>query len=135
VVQAAGRHAEAVLLLRTLADSSPEYRQFALFRLAQSQTALGREDDARRSLDELEKLKARARIIVDAAQQPDDLAAQLRAAEVLLADGKAGEAAALLERAIFRIGKDPKAVRLLAVAYRKLDRPDLAAEWERTVEQ
>lgn len=135
VFQAAGRHVEAAALLRTLADKSPEYREFALFQLARSLTTLGREDDARKTLHELEAWKARTRLVVDANQRPDDMAAQLRAAEVLLADGKAGEAAALIERAIFRLGKDPAAARVLATAYRTLGRPDLAAEWERAAER
>jgi tetratricopeptide (TPR) repeat protein len=131
IMQAAGRHAEAVALFRHLADQSPRYRESALYHLAKSQASLGREEDARASLDELETTRARKRLVVDAAQQPDNLEVQLRAAEALLSDGKTLEAAALVEQAILRLGKDPAATRLLAAAYRRLGRHELAAQWDR----
>jgi predicted Zn-dependent protease len=130
VHQAAGRNAEAVAVLRAVADQSPEQRELALYHLAKAQSALGREDDARRTLDELEVVKARDRMVVDAGQRPDDMPTQVRAAEVLLADGKPKEAAALLEQAMRRLGRDPAAAVLLARAYRQLGRLDLADQWD-----
>jgi predicted Zn-dependent protease len=84
-----------------------------------------------RTLAELDTVKAQNRLVLDAGQQPDDMQAQIRGAEVLLTQGKPAEAATMLERATRRIGKTPAAAKLLARAYREVGRPDLAAEWER----
>lgn len=118
VWQAAGRHEEAAKSLRLLANRSRVYREFALFRLAQSFTALGRESDARKVLDELERCKARTRAVVDASQRPDDLAAQLRSAEILLEEGRDAEARTVLQLAIRRFGRTPDLERWLARADR-----------------
>ena len=131
VLQAANQHQEASRLLEPLAEKPGPYREFALFRLSQSYAALGRDDDARRVAQSLESLKAAARVVVDARQRPDDLPSQIRAAEQLLRDGKTPEAAALLETAIARHGPVPQLARLLAQAYRKLGRDDLADAWDR----
>lgn len=130
VHQAAGRHAEAAPLLRAVADQSPEHRAPALFALAQSLSAAGRDADARKALDELDAVQARERAILDADQQPDDLDCQVRAAEAYLVDGKPREAAGLLERAVARLGRSPAAAAVLARAYRQLGREDLARRWE-----
>jgi tetratricopeptide (TPR) repeat protein len=133
VRQAAGRHAEAAPLLRAAADQSPEHRAAALYALARSLAAAGRDDDARKALDELDAVQVRERAILDADQRPDDLAAQVRAAEAHLADGKPTEAAGLLERAVAKLGRSPDAVAVLARAYRRLGREDLARRWEQAV--
>jgi len=129
VQQAAGRHADAVLLLRA-ASRSPERRASALFALAMSLAALGREADARQALDELDAAQARVRAVVDAQQQPNNLVAQVRAAEAHLADGKPAEAAELLMRATATLGRSQEAMDVLARAYRQLGREDLARKWE-----
>lgn len=134
VLQAAKRHAEAATVLRALADSSREYREFALVRLAQSLTALGRQEDAKKALAELEAVKARARKVVDANQRPDDKAAQWIAGQILVEEGEFAKAAALLETACRRHGADATAARLLARAYRGLGQEAVALEWERTAE-
>lgn len=131
VHQAAGRHAEAAGALREAADRSPKYRARALHALAKSLSAAGREADARRALDELDALQSRERAVRDARQRPDDLPAQVRAAEALLTDGQPKEAAAVLERATARLGRSPGAAAVLARAYRQLGREDLARQWER----
>jgi tetratricopeptide (TPR) repeat protein len=131
VHQAAGRHAEAAAALRAAADQPSEHRAAALFALARSLSAAGREDDARKTLDELDAVQARDRAILDAAQQPDDLGCQVRAAEAYLADGKPQEAAGLLERATARLGRSPAAAAVLVRAYRQLGREDMARRWER----
>ncbi len=131
VLQAANNHPEAARLLEPLAAKPGPYRDFALFRLGQSYAALGREDDALRVARLLEELKAAARRVVDARQRPDDLTSQVRGAEQLLRDGQTAESAALLEAAIARLGPDPRLARLLAQAYRKLGRADLAEKWDR----
>jgi tetratricopeptide (TPR) repeat protein len=129
VHQAAGRHTDAVPLLRAAGQSS-EHRSAALSALAKSLSALGREEDARKVLDELDAAQARARVVLDAAQRPDDLAAQVRAAEVHLADGKPAEAVGVLERATAALGRSPEATAVLARAYRQLGREDLARRCE-----
>ncbi len=131
VHQAAGRHAEAIAELRAAADqSAPEHRPRALFALAKSLSAVGRDDDARKALDELDAVQARERAILDARQRPDDLNCQVRAAEAHLADGKPKEAAELLERATAKLGRTPAATAVLARAYRQLGREDLARRIE-----
>ena len=132
VHQAAGRHADAVTLLRA-ASRSPEHRSAAFFALAKSLSALGREEDARQALDELDAAQARARAVVDAQQRRNDLAAQVRAAEAHLADGKAAEAAELLVRATAALGRSREAMAVLARAYRQLGREDLARQCEQPV--
>jgi tetratricopeptide (TPR) repeat protein len=129
VQQAAGRQADAVPLLRA-ASRSPEYRSSALFALAKSLAALGREEDARQALDELDAAQARVRAVVDAQQQPNNLVAQVRAAEAHLADGKPAEAAELLMRATATLGRSQQAMAVLARAYRQLGREDLARQCE-----
>jgi tetratricopeptide (TPR) repeat protein len=129
VHQAAGRHADAVPLLRAAGQSS-DHRSAALFALAKSLSALGREEDARQALDELDAAQARVRAVLDAQQRPDDLTAQVRAAEAHLADGKPAEAAALLERATATLGRSPEATAVQARAYRQLGREDLARRCE-----
>ena len=131
VYQAAGRHAEAIPLFRAVADKSPKERETALYSLAESQRALGREGDLARTLEELDRVKTRDRIVKDARQQPDSLAAQIRAAEVLIEDGQPAEAVAMLEQTMLRLGKSPTAGKVLARAYRQIGRTDLALEWER----
>jgi tetratricopeptide (TPR) repeat protein len=131
VHQTAGRHEAAIALFRTAADKFPKQREAALYHLSESQRALGRNDDAARTLEELDQFKARDQVVRDARQQPDDLRAQVRAAEQLLADGNPAEAAELLEQAVARLGKTPAAALLLARAYRQAGRNDLAARWER----
>jgi tetratricopeptide (TPR) repeat protein len=131
VHQAAGRHEAAIAAFRAAADASTARREAALYHLAEAQRALGRDADAARTRDELDRLKARERVAVDAHQQPDNMPAQIRAAEQFLADGNAAAAAALLEQAILRLGKSPAAGKVLARAYRAIGRADLAAEWER----
>jgi tetratricopeptide (TPR) repeat protein len=130
VHQAAGRHADAVPLLRAAGLSPSEHQFAALSALAKSLSALGREEDARKALDELDAAQARQRVVLDAHQRPDDLAAQVRAAEVHLADGKPAEAAGLLERATAALGRSAEATALLARAYRQLGREDLARRCE-----
>ncbi|MFO0820675.1 MAG: hypothetical protein U1A77_22190 [Pirellulales bacterium] len=135
VLQAAKKHEEAVPLLRALADQSREYREFALTRLAQSLAALGRGDESKQALAELEALKARSRVVLDANQRPDDQAAQWKAGRVLIDDGELAKAIALLETACQRHGVNAVAARLLARAYRGLGREAAALDWERTAEQ
>jgi predicted Zn-dependent protease len=131
ILQVAGKHEAAIAVLRSAADTFADQREYALYWLAESQRALNRDADAVQTLGELDRFKARDRIVKDARQQPDSMAAQVRAAELLLADGKPAEAAALLEPATLRLGKTPVAAKLLAQAYRQLGRTDRAAEWER----
>jgi tetratricopeptide (TPR) repeat protein len=130
VHQAVGRHAEAAIALRTAADQSPEHRVRALFALAKSLSAVSRDDDARKALDELDAVQARERTILDAQQQPDNLERQVQAAEAILADGKPKEAAELLERATAKLGRSKAAAAVLVRAYRQLGREDLARRWE-----
>jgi predicted Zn-dependent protease len=127
VHQAAGRHADAVPLLGA-ARRSPEHRSAGLFALAKSLLALGREEDARQALDELDAAQARVRAVLDAQQRRNDLSAQVRAAEAHLADGKATEAAELLVQATKALGRSPEAMAVLARAYRQLGREDLARQ-------
>ncbi len=129
VLQAAGRHGDAVLLMDA-ASRSPEHRSAALYALAKSLSALGREKDARQALDELDAAQARVRAVLDAQQRQNDLAAQVRAAAAHLADGKAAEAAELLVRATAALGRSPEAMTVLAQAYRRLGREDLARQCE-----
>jgi tetratricopeptide (TPR) repeat protein len=124
--QAAGRHAVAVEQLRTLAAESDVHREFALFRLIESLNELGKESEALAAFSELESLKQRSRIVIDARQQPDNMTAQVKAAEILMTDGKSEEAIRLLELALKRIGPNPQAEKLLAEAYlqhKAKDRP------------
>jgi predicted Zn-dependent protease len=125
VCQAAGRHAEAIPLLRSAGRSS-EFRSNALFSLSKSLSALGRQEEARQALEELDAAQARERAVIDAGQRPKDLNAQVRAAEALLSDGKPMEAVDLLERAAAIHGRQPAAMAVLARAYRALGREDLA---------
>ena len=131
VHQAAGRHAGAVPLLRAAARS-PEHRSAALFALAKSLTVLGRDEEARQVLEELDAAQSRVRAVVDAQQQPNDLPAQIRAAEAHLADGKPADAVELLVRATTTLGRTPEAIAVLARAYRQIGREDLARQCEQT---
>ena len=130
VHHAAGRHLEAVAALQPLADRSYEQWERVLYALAQSQSALRRDDDARRTLAELDAAKSRERAILDARQQPDNVIAQIRSAEAYLANGKPKQAAELLERAMLKLGRHPAAEAVVARAYRKLGREDLAKQWD-----
>lgn len=130
VHQSAGRHEDAAVALRSAADQPSEHRFAALAALAKSLATVGRDEDARKALDELEIVQIRERAILDAAQQPDDLAAQVRAAEAYLADKKPTEAADLLERATAKLGRSAAAAAVLVRAYRQLGREDLARRWE-----
>jgi predicted Zn-dependent protease len=130
VHQVAGRHQEAAAVFRAVADKYREQREFALYQLAESLRVLGRVDDLVRTLDELDRFKIRESAVLDARQQPDDMPAQIRAAEVLLEDGKPAEAAQVLEQAMHRLGRNPAAVLLLTKAYYRLGRVDLANKWE-----
>lgn len=130
VFQAAARHGEAVALFRSLSQNSLVYREFALFRLSQSLVALRKDEEAKAALAELERVKSRKRAIVDAAQRPDDLQAQVRAADVLLEEGRATEAVAVLELAITRFGKESSLVSRLVLALRNAGQADRANRWE-----
>jgi Tfp pilus assembly protein PilF len=77
-------------------------------------------------------VQVRERAVLDADQRPDDLAAQVRAAEAHLAGGNPREAAGRLEKAVARLGQSPEAAAVLARAYRQLGREDLARRWEQT---
>jgi predicted Zn-dependent protease len=135
VLQAGKKHVEAVTLLRALAKQSREYREFALTRLAQSLAALGRADEGKQALAELEAVKSRSRVVLDANQRPDDQAAQWKAGQVLIEDGEYAKAIALLEAASQRHGVNAVGARLLARAYRGLGREAAALDWERTAKQ
>lgn len=128
--QSAGRHDEAIAILRRAADRSAEGREAALFHILESQRALGRDTDAARTLAELDLVKARQRLIVDARQQPDNMPVQIQAARQLLEDGKPAEAIAVLEQAMLRGGKNVEAARVLSKAYRQAGQPDRAVVWE-----
>ena len=62
--------------------------------------------------------------------QANKTSAQIRAAEAFLANGKAQQAASLLERAMLKLGRNPAAEAVVARAYRKLGREDLARRWD-----
>jgi len=125
-----GRTDAALAALRAAA-AAPSHREEALFRVTDVLRGAGRDGDLARATDDLARAKAAARLVFDAAQQPDNLPAQLRGAEQLLADDRAQEAKSVLDRAVARHGKSPPLAKLLARACRAGGRPDLAAEWDR----
>lgn len=129
VLHAAGRHAEAIPLLRAAADAVPADREVALFHLANAQTALKRDAEAQATLAERAAGIARGRIVAEARNRPDDLPAQVAAADALLAEGRPREAALVLESAVVRHGEHPSIRRPMAEAYRRLGRVDLADLW------
>jgi tetratricopeptide (TPR) repeat protein len=132
VLQAdAGRYEDAVATLRAaLPAAAGDDRALGLYHLALSLEHLGRGDEARAAFDALAADERARRLTSDAAQR-DDPAAQVQAARANLAADRPQEAVRLLESALRRTGDDPAALGLLADAYARLKRPDLAAAAKR----
>lgn len=122
----AGRFQEAVTLLASTDPTDDGERQFALNYLGLAQARLGRMDESKATFDRLNTVYRAVRAAEDAAQRPDDLHAQLAAARANLAANKATEAARIAEAAATRHGDNADTYLIIAEAYEKLHRPDLA---------
>lgn len=125
---AQNRPEQAIPCLRHAAER-PVERSVALFHLAAALRAAGREEEAKQVLADLDAVKARERLLVDARQRPADLPLQVRAARAMLAEGRPNDAAVLLEEAIRTHGEHPDIREPIAQAYRELGRPELADLW------
>jgi tetratricopeptide (TPR) repeat protein len=122
----AGRFPEAIAILESAEPADDGERQFALNYLGLALARLGRAVESKATFDRLSTVYRAVRAAEDAAQRPDDLSAQLAAARANLAANKAIEAARIAEAAVTRHGDDVEALTIIAEAYEKLRRPDMA---------
>jgi hypothetical protein len=122
----AGRFQEAETLLASTDPEDDGERQFALNYLGLAQARLGRTEESKATFERLSTVYRAVRAAEDAAQRPEDFSTQLAAARANLVANKATEAARIAEAAVTRHGDDADAFLIIAEAYEKLRRPDLA---------
>jgi predicted Zn-dependent protease len=135
-LQASPAEAEqAAVLLRQALDTDDEhYRRSAHYQLSQALALLGKHDEADQVLKRTRREQEARRFATDSAQQPDNLALQVRAAEALLGIGEAQAAATMMQRVLSRDPGQRAAHRVLADSYEKLGQAELAQKHRRAAE-
>jgi len=124
----AGRYGRAEAALRGPAAADTDEGRFARYYLARALVQLGRAAEAKPLFDRLEADQRATLFTADAANRPDDMAIQVRAARASLEVGKPEEARRILDAALSRLGPDREALSALADCYEKLGRPQAATD-------
>jgi tetratricopeptide (TPR) repeat protein len=124
----AGEYESAVAVLQRERSRAPQHRAMLLFPLGQSLDRLGRSAEAGQAYAELAAIQDANRFATDAAQRPDDLPLQIKAAGAMLQAGDPLQARRVLEAALARLGSHRDALAELAKCYDALGQSDLAKQ-------